>query len=204
MAVAWAASDIWSASRGTVRQAVATLAAEGLIGSRQGARRIVLRQERKHSFSELNSFAQWAEGLGHEVSSRFLSRVRRPATAEEAERLAVAPGAEVLAVLRLRRLDGEPVMVERTAYADCVAAAVEAMAEDCRSVMDGLARDWGWSPSTASTSSTRFRRAVRTRGCWNCGAAARCCGNVTSRPPAPAARSSGPTTATVRAASPSA
>lgn len=133
----------WAASRGTVRQAVATLAAEGLIGSRQGARRIVLRQERKHSFSELNSFAQWAEGVGHEVSSRFLSRVRRPATVEEAERLAVAPGAEVLAVLRLRRLDGEPVMVERTAYAQWVAAAVEAMAEDCRSVMDGLARDWG-------------------------------------------------------------
>lgn len=35
----------WSASRGTVRQAVALLTSEGLIGSRQGARRIVLRQE---------------------------------------------------------------------------------------------------------------------------------------------------------------
>ena len=50
----------WSASRGTVRQAVAVLASEGLIGSRQGARRIVLRHERRHSFAELNSFAQWA------------------------------------------------------------------------------------------------------------------------------------------------
>ncbi|MFG2411502.1 GntR family transcriptional regulator [Streptomyces goshikiensis] len=129
----------WSASRGTVRQAVATLASEGLIGSRQGARRIVLRQERRHSFGELNSFAQWAEGVGHEVRSRFLSRTRRLATAEEAERLALAPGTEILAVLRLRLLDGEPTMVERTAYADWVAAAVEAMEPDCRSVMDGLA-----------------------------------------------------------------
>ncbi|MFD3326834.1 GntR family transcriptional regulator [Streptomyces sp. NPDC058701] len=133
----------WSASRGTVRQAVATLAAEGLIGSRQGARRIVLRHERRHSFGELNSFAQWAEGVGHEAGSRFLSRVRRPATTEEADRLHLAPGTGILAVLRLRLLDGEPVMVERTAYADWVAAAVEAMPEDCRSVMDALAEGSG-------------------------------------------------------------
>ncbi|MFJ5809237.1 GntR family transcriptional regulator [Streptomyces sp. NPDC093093] len=133
----------WSASRGTVRQAVATLAAEGLVGSRQGARRIVLRHERKHSFGELNSFAQWAEGVGHEAAGRFLSRTRRPADAEEARRLAVPPGAEILAVLRLRLLDGEPTMVERTAYADWVAAAVEALPGDCRSVMDSLARDSG-------------------------------------------------------------
>ncbi|RPF29510.1 GntR family transcriptional regulator [Streptomyces sp. Ag109_G2-6] len=133
----------FSASRGTVRQAVAGLAADGLVGSSQGARRIVLRHERRHSFGELNSFAQWAEGIGHEASSRFLSRARRPATAEEVERLALAPGTEVLAVLRLRLLDGEPVMVERTAYADWVAEAVEAMPEDCRSVMDGLAADCG-------------------------------------------------------------
>ncbi|WP_162948472.1 GntR family transcriptional regulator, partial [Streptomyces europaeiscabiei] len=32
----------YGVSRGTVRQAVATLTAEGLIGSRQGARRVVL------------------------------------------------------------------------------------------------------------------------------------------------------------------
>ncbi|MFJ6494673.1 GntR family transcriptional regulator [Streptomyces virginiae] len=133
----------WSASRGTVRQAVATLAAEGLIGSRQGARRIVLRRERRHSFGELNSFAQWAEGLGHRAASRFLTRTRRPATAEEAERLALPQGTEILAVLRLRLLDGEPTMVERTAYADWVAAAVEALPVDCRSVMDSLAEDSG-------------------------------------------------------------
>ncbi|GLX16913.1 MULTISPECIES: GntR family transcriptional regulator [Streptomyces] len=133
----------WSVSRGTVRQAVATLAADGLIGSSQGARRIVLRHERRHGFGELNSFAQWAEGVGHEARSHFLSRTRRPATAEEAERLALAPGTQVLAVLRLRLLDGEPTMVERTAYADWVAAAVEALPDDCRSVMDSLAADAG-------------------------------------------------------------
>ncbi|MEV7418026.1 GntR family transcriptional regulator [Streptomyces sp. NPDC089919] len=133
----------WSVSRGTVREALALLATEGLIGSRQGARRIVLRQERRHSFAELNSFAQWAQGMGHRVTSRFLSRVRRPAGPEEAERLGLAPGTGILVVLRLRDLDGEPTMVERTAYADWVAEAVEALPEDCRSVMDSLAEEAG-------------------------------------------------------------
>ncbi|MFE9258025.1 GntR family transcriptional regulator [Streptomyces sp. NPDC006879] len=133
----------WSASRGTVRQAVAVLAAEGLIGSRQGARSIVLRQERRQSFAELNSFAQWAQGMGHEVTSRFLRRVRQPARDAEAGRLGLRPGTEVLYVLRLRLLDGEPVMVERTFYADWVAPVVEALPVDCRSVMDSMASQAG-------------------------------------------------------------
>nr|MDT0525194.1 GntR family transcriptional regulator [Streptomyces sp. DSM 41633] len=90
----------WEVSRGTVRQAVALLASEGLLGSRQGARRVVLRQERRQSFPQLNSFAQWAQAMGCEVTSRILTRTLRPATDEEAERLDTDPGTEILYVLR--------------------------------------------------------------------------------------------------------
>ncbi|NGO73309.1 GntR family transcriptional regulator, partial [Streptomyces boncukensis] len=45
------------ASRGTVRQAVAALQAEGLVGSRQGARRVVRSAAPSQSFTELRSFA---------------------------------------------------------------------------------------------------------------------------------------------------
>lgn len=133
----------WSASRGTVRQAVALLVSEGLIGSRQGARRIVLRQERRHSFAELNSFAQWAQNMGHRATSRILERVRRPATSEEADRLALPTNAEILHVLRLRYLDGEPTMVERTVYADWVAPHVDTLPDDCASIMNSIAEDAG-------------------------------------------------------------
>ncbi|MEV7424402.1 MULTISPECIES: GntR family transcriptional regulator [unclassified Streptomyces] len=133
----------WSVSRGTVRQAVGLLASDGLIGSRQGARRVVLRQERRHSFEQLNSFAQWAQAMGCEVASRILSRTSRPATAEESSRLGVAPGSEVLYVVRLRRLDGEPVMVERTAYTQWVAPVVRALPDDVVSIMDSLAEHAG-------------------------------------------------------------
>ncbi|MFJ9621957.1 GntR family transcriptional regulator [Streptomyces sp. NPDC101181] len=134
-----ALAERWKASRGTVRQAVALLAQEGLIGSRQGARRVVLRGERRQSFEQLNSFAQWAHAMGCEVSSRILDRTTRPATDEEAARLDTGPGGEVLSVLRLRHLDGEPVMVERTVYAHWVAPTVRALPEDCVSIMDSIA-----------------------------------------------------------------
>ncbi|GAA3734332.1 GntR family transcriptional regulator [Streptomyces tremellae] len=133
----------WGASRGTVRQAVGLLASEGLIGSRQGARRVVLRQERRHSFAQLTSFAQWAQAMGCEVSSRILTRTTRRAGAEEASRLGVARDSEVLYVLRLRRLDGEPVLVERTAYTDWVAPAVRDLPDDCVSIMDSIAENAG-------------------------------------------------------------
>lgn len=128
----------YSASRGTIRQAVALLAAEGLVGSRQGARRIVLGSERSQSFAELHSFAQWARSMGYRASGAVLASRRRPCSAAEAARLSVGPGDEVLAVVRLRRLDGEPVLLERTVYAGWIAPAVERLDPDCESVTQEL------------------------------------------------------------------
>lgn len=128
----------YGAARGTVRQAVALLAAEGLVGSRQGARRIVLGTERSQSFAELHSFAQWARLMGYRASGTVLSSERRPCSPVEAARLSLEPGEEVLAVLRLRRLDGEPVLVERTVYAGWIAPAVERLDPDCESVTQEL------------------------------------------------------------------
>ncbi|GII03727.1 GntR family transcriptional regulator [Planobispora takensis] len=128
----------FAASRGTVRQAVAVLAAEGLVGSRQGARRIVLGRERSQSFAELHSFAQWARSMGHRVTGRVLEQRRRAADAAEAARLALRPGDAVLRVLRLRSLEGEPVLLERTVYAGWIAPAVESLPADCESVTQAL------------------------------------------------------------------
>src|SRR5690349_10256434 len=74
----------YEAARGTIRQAVALLAAEGLVGSRQGARRIVLGGERSQSFAELHSFAQWARSMGYRASGTVLASRRRPCTPSEA------------------------------------------------------------------------------------------------------------------------
>ncbi|NGO08199.1 GntR family transcriptional regulator [Streptomyces sp. HC44] len=133
----------YGVSRGTVRQAVAALTAEGLIGSRQGARRVVLTSRRSQSFAELRSFAQWARAMGREATGRVVSQEHRPATTKDCIRLQLKAGTRVLHVLRVRGLDGEPVLLERTVYADWIAPAVEAVEPDCPSVTQRLYEDRG-------------------------------------------------------------
>ncbi|MFF2813615.1 GntR family transcriptional regulator [Streptomyces sp. NPDC058000] len=125
-------------SRGTVRQAVAALTTEGLIGSRQGALRVVLASRRSQSFAELRSFAQWARAMGRTATGTVVLTERRPATAEDASRLRLRTGTDVLSVLRVRGLDGDPVLVERTVYADWIAPDVERIEPDCPSVTQRL------------------------------------------------------------------
>ncbi|MFJ2813397.1 MULTISPECIES: GntR family transcriptional regulator [unclassified Streptomyces] len=124
----------YAVSRGTVRQAVAALTAEGLIGSRQGARHVVLASRRSQSFAELRSFAQWAAAMGREASGHVAAQGYRAATAQDAARLQLPEGTPVLHVLRVRGLDGEPVLVERTVYADWISPAVEDIGPDAPSV----------------------------------------------------------------------
>ncbi|TQJ92063.1 GntR family transcriptional regulator [Streptomyces sp. SLBN-31] len=133
----------YGVSRGTVRQAVAALTAEGLIGSRQGARRVVLAGRRSQSFAELRSFAQWARAMGREATGHVVSQGYLPATAQDASRLQLREGTQVLHVLRVRGLDGEPVLVERTVYADWISPAVETVDPDAASVTQLLYESTG-------------------------------------------------------------
>jgi GntR family transcriptional regulator len=133
----------YGVSRGTVRQAVAALTAEGLIGSRQGARRVVLASRRSQSFAELRSFAQWARAMGRAASGTVVRTETRPASAEDATRLHLRTGTDVLYVLRVRGLDGEPVLVERTVYADWISPAVETVDPDAASVTQLLYESTG-------------------------------------------------------------
>ncbi|WP_336051993.1 GntR family transcriptional regulator [Streptomyces sp. CA2R101] len=128
----------YGVSRGTVRQALAALLSEGMIGSRQGARHLVLSTAPSQSFTELRSFAQWARASGHTPGGRVRESARGTATAQEAALLQLAPGDEVLRVLRLRTLDGEAVLLERTVYAGWIAGAVEELPADCESVTQAL------------------------------------------------------------------
>ncbi|WP_105975493.1 GntR family transcriptional regulator [Streptomyces geranii] len=133
----------YGVARGTIRQAVAALTAEGLIGSRQGARRVVLASRRSQTFEELRSFAQWARAMGREATGQVVHQEYRPATAEDAIRLQLHEKTRVLYVLRVRGLDGEPVLLERTVYADWIAPSVEPIEPDCPSVTQRLFEDTG-------------------------------------------------------------
>jgi len=117
----------YGVARGTVRQAIALLEQEGVVATRQGARRTVVGSVPTQSFSEMQSFSMWAVSQGHVPTARVLHRGIRRVTIADAERLNAPVGAEILDLQRVRLLDGAPVMVERTLYAGLVADHVLAM-----------------------------------------------------------------------------
>ncbi|MFD7027046.1 GntR family transcriptional regulator [Streptomyces sp. NPDC059917] len=127
-------------SRGTVRQALAALRADGLVTSRRGTRRVVLAAPGDAGSAELRSFTRWARSLGREPGGRTVAVDRAAADAEEAEHLRIAPGGPVYRVRRLRTLAGAPVMVERTTYPEAVGALVAGMPLDTVSYSEELAR----------------------------------------------------------------
>lgn len=110
----------FSVSRGTVRQALATLRSEGLISGGRGRRPVVARPTLSQSFDEMVSFSAWAQRLGRVPGGRMIELARRPAEGEVALRLGVDPGTPTFHYKRVRLLDGEPAMLEESAFAEPV------------------------------------------------------------------------------------
>jgi len=110
----------YAVSRGTVRQALAALRAEGLISGGRGRRPVVARPAMAQSFDQLVSFTAWAERIGRRPGARTLELSRRRAPADVARQLGLAPGTHVFTYRRLRLLDEEPVMLERSTFIEPV------------------------------------------------------------------------------------
>lgn len=110
----------FAASRGTVRTALATLRREGLIAGGQGRPPTVRDGAVSQPFESFVSFTAWAEHSGRTPGQRTIEIARRGASAAAAVALGIEPGAPVVDVLRLRLLDGLPVMVERASFIEPV------------------------------------------------------------------------------------
>lgn len=110
----------YAVSRGTVRQALAALRADGAIGGGRGKPPVVRPPVTSQDFFELVSFSAWATALGREPGQRTLELARRPATPDVADALALDPGAPVVEALRVRLLDGQAVMLERSRFVEPV------------------------------------------------------------------------------------
>lgn len=110
----------WHGSRAPVRQALAALRAEGLIGGGRGRPPVVRRQALSQPFDTFLSFSRWAAELGREPGQRTAEIALRRASAEIADLLGVNEGDQVVQLLRLRLLDGQPVMIERTTFVEPV------------------------------------------------------------------------------------
>ncbi|MEP4377833.1 MAG: GntR family transcriptional regulator [Alphaproteobacteria bacterium] len=101
-----------SVSQGTVRKALNDMVAENLLERRQGRGTFVSEYtERRALFLYFNLIGP--DGERAMPVSRVLACEQRPATEHERDRLLLSPGANVIALHRVRSLDNDPAIVER-------------------------------------------------------------------------------------------
>jgi len=110
----------FGASRGTIRAALAALRREGLIDGGQGRPPVVREAVASQPFESLLSFTAWAEQLGRTPGQRTIEIARRAVSTPAAHELGLEPGTMAVDILRVRLLDGEPVMVERATFIEAV------------------------------------------------------------------------------------
>jgi GntR family transcriptional regulator len=99
-------------SRVTVRRGLQELARSGLIEAAAGHAWFVKPKVIEGPTNALQGFTETAHERGLGATSTILSAGLRAATLDEAEVFRVAPGAELVELLRLRLLDGIPTAVD--------------------------------------------------------------------------------------------
>ncbi|MFC4503727.1 MULTISPECIES: GntR family transcriptional regulator [Streptomyces] len=103
----------YRASRNTVRQALDLLRAEGLVERLPGVGTVVVAQKFPHGLDRLMGLAETLREHGRVTNEvRTMGPVAAPAPV--ADRLRVTPGADVLYIERLRRLNGLPLSLDLT------------------------------------------------------------------------------------------
>jgi len=100
-------------SRMTARGAVQRLVQEGLVYRVPGRGTFVAPERANRTASHILSFSDEMRRRGKVPSSRVVEQKRRPATADEARRLATD---EVFVLRRVREADGEPVALETAVF----------------------------------------------------------------------------------------
>lgn len=106
--------ELLGVSRTTVRRALEQLAQDGLIESSPRRGSFVSFEPVGEPESRLMSFTELGAERGLSASARVLLAEVRPVTIEEAEAFAIAPGANLFELRRLRMLDGVPVAVDQS------------------------------------------------------------------------------------------
>jgi GntR family transcriptional regulator len=105
--------NIYTVSRGTVRQAISEMVFEGLLWRDQGRGTFVSKPKIKKLLSRLTGFTEDMKELGMVASAKVIRLELFPAGEEIAQALKISEGQSVVLIERLRLADGEPIGLER-------------------------------------------------------------------------------------------
>lgn len=125
-------------SRGPVRQALAMLKNEGLVVLSRGKPAVVRGFDVTQTLDTFTPFTQWARLTGRDAGSRTVEISRRRVSEPAQSALGIGPDDFVVEILRLRLLDGEPTMLERTSYIESVGSLLFDFDTDGGSITDFL------------------------------------------------------------------
>lgn len=109
-----ALSEALGVSRLTLRRALGSLVALGIIERRAPRGWFAASGPVTGATNELLSFSNMAHARGLHPTARVLEREVRPADLDESDALRIAPGASMFDIMRLRMLDGIPIAVDRS------------------------------------------------------------------------------------------
>jgi GntR family transcriptional regulator len=138
-------------SRVTVRRALSELVTEGVLESSAGRGWFASNGRISEPPNELLSFSNMASARGASTRSRTLRQTVRPSTLDEAEELAIAPGAAIVDIERVRQLDEAAIALDRSRVPLALAPALATADLEAGSLFAVLA-DAGIKPSYAACS----------------------------------------------------
>jgi GntR family transcriptional regulator len=100
-------------SRSTIRMALEDLERQGRVARSPQRGWFVPSPTVGEPPSTLESFTEMALHRGHKPTAQVLEKTVRSATLDEANRLGIAPGADVIELVRLRGMNSTPICVDR-------------------------------------------------------------------------------------------
>lgn len=126
----------------TVRKAIGSLTEKGLVVRKQGKGTFVARPKLFRNMKKLQSFTEMCVQMGVKPGARMLENCLIPADKKIAQSLGVEDGSNVVYINRLRYVDQEPVLIEKSYFPLEYAFLLEAKFDD-NSLFDYLREKTG-------------------------------------------------------------